>query len=129
MAQRNEWTFEELEAMDEDQVNDILAEIPSDGESLTDDYLSDDEDDIGHLLENNNDVITENLFTELDDVNNEILLLDEEIDSEEEPLSRIAEKLRATVPISQAVWSNQNFYQESPTFDLAYDVDIDETDN
>ncbi|KAJ8965841.1 hypothetical protein NQ314_003874 [Rhamnusium bicolor] len=80
--------------------------------------------DIGRLLENNNDVNTENLFTDLDDVNNEILLLGEEIDSDEEPLSRIAKKLRATVP--QAVWSKQNFYQEPPTFDLAHGVDIDE---
>lgn len=113
IAEKQVWSFAEFEAMSDDQFNAFLAEIPSDSESIADDFLSGDEDDVNPTAQEPYN----HIFLEQNDLNNDSS--PPEIDSDDEPLASIAERLRASRPsqLSPVMWSKQSFYQEPAVFD------------
>ncbi|KAI4469762.1 transposase is4 [Holotrichia oblita] len=113
MAGESIWSFDELRAAEENQI----AEIPSDVESLADDYLSGDEDDINKV-----DLSLQNRMA------SDVLPQAVELDSDDEPLTRLAQREATSVhTFSPVVWSKHNFYEEPHPFATPNEVNMDES--
>nr|CAH7734315.1 unnamed protein product [Callosobruchus chinensis] len=115
MAGKREWSFAELESMD------------TNTDSLANDYLSGDEDDIERVLEQN---IDDNIMLhERSDTTSirDVLLDDIEMDSDDEPLARRAERWRnSSTTFPSVAWSKQNCHQEPPAFEANSGVNLDD---
>ncbi|KAI4458035.1 insect cuticle protein [Holotrichia oblita] len=119
MAGKSIWSFDELRATDENQIDAILAEIPSDVESLADDYLSGDEDDI--------DKVDGNLSLQ-NRMASDVLPQAVKLDSDDEPLARLAQREATSVhTFLPVVWSKHNFYEEPHPFATPNEVNMDES--